>query len=294
MARTVKTKQRTIVYGETPLETRKSQFEKMALSSGNDLRTYARNILVKSWNEKLNLIRQEFSCDKQVVKLLEKAEADYRDQEREAGVRQLSYNNLSLPHTHGKRNRQLAKENRSVFIVEKSDVSAPLKDETHFYSSDEEDDDHLLAAAFKLDEKEGDKSKDLDLPLNQKFASVQSDRCIIAKPPEPKIAFTQIVKPAPPGQFYKKKVFCDNEIVCDTSSRKNKTSLDVSKSTPSSSAKRRWEALEEDLSIDSIFRPEDEIKPKNVPSDKLKNNPDQHVKASKSSYVDISIDDIFD
>ena len=147
MTRTIKTKHRTIVYGETPLETKKSQFEKMARRSGIDVKTFARNILDTSWSQKLNLIRQEFSCDKQVVKLLEIAAADHRDQERDTGVRQLSYNNLSLPHTHGKRKRPSDKESGLI----KGASDEPMKDETHFYSSDE-DDDNLLAAAFQMNE----------------------------------------------------------------------------------------------------------------------------------------------
>ena len=280
MTRTIKAKQRTIVYGETPLETRKSQFEKMARRSGNDLRTFARNILDSSWSEKLNLIRQEFSCDKQVVKLLEKAAADHRDQERDVGVRQLSYNNLSLPHTHGKRKRQSVKESQPGPLKGVSGVSVPMKDETHFYSSDE-DDDNLLAAAFNSNEKEKDKSNSdaenvqFEIPKSSRF--VQPNHCPIVKSP-------QIVKPAPPGQFYKKKLVCDNGSVCDAKERKR--SQDVSKS--STSTRKICNPLEEDLNLDNIFSSDDETKITNVNSDK-------RVKISKNSCsVDISIDDIFD
>ena len=287
MTRTIKAKQRTIVYGETPLETRKSQFEKMARRSGNDLRTFARNILDSSWNEKLNLIRQEFSCDKQVVKLLEKAAADHRDQERDVGVRQLSYNNLSLPHTHGKRKRQSVKESQPGPLKGVSGVSVPMKDETHFYSS-EEDDDNLLAAAFNSNEKEGDKSNsdaeniELESPKSSRF--VQPNHCPIVKSP-------QIVKPAPPGQFYKKKLVCDNGSVCDAKERKR--SQDVSKS--STSTRKICNPLEEDLNLDNIFSSDDETKLTNVTSDKANINSDKRVKISNNSCsVDISIDDIFD
>ena len=287
MTRTIKAKQRTIVYGETPLETRKSQFEKMARRSGNDLRTFARNILDSSWNEKLNLIRQEFSCDKQVVKLLEKAAADHRDQERDVGVRQLSYNNLSLPHTHGKRKRQSVKESQPGPLKGVSGVSVPMKDETHFYSSDE-DDDNLLAAAFNSNEKEGDKSNsdaeniELESPKSSRF--VQPNHCPIVKSP-------QIVKPAPPGQFYKKKLVCDNGSVCDAKERKR--SQDVSKS--STSTRKICNPLEEDLNLDNIFSSDDETKLTNVTSDKANINSDKRVKISNNSCsVDISIDDIFD
>ena len=287
MTRTMKTKQRTIVYGETPLETRKSQFEKMARRSGTDLRTFARNILDSSWNEKLNLIRQEFSCDKQVVKLLEKAAADHRDQEQDVGVRQLSYNNLSLPHTHGKRKRPSVKESQPGTLKGVSGVSVPMKDETHFYSSDE-DDDNLLAAALNSNEKEGDKlnsdGENVEFGSPKSCRSVQPEQCTIVKSP-------QIVKPAPPGQFYKKKLVCDNDSVCDAKERKR--SQDVSNS--STFNREICNPLEEDLNLDNIFSSDNETKLTNVTFDKANINSDKRVKISKNSCsVDISIDDIFD
>ena len=286
MARTIKTKQKTIVYDDTPLEMKKSQFEKMARRSGIDVKVFARNILDSSWCQKLNLIRQEFSCDKQVVKLLEKAETDHRDQERDTGVRQLSYNNLSLPHTHGKRKRPIDKESKSRLTEGASVVSAPMKDETHFYSSDE-DDDNLLAAAFHMNEEvedtstSGDKTFKPEIPM-----SSTSDRPnTIAKSPEPKIMLTQIVKPAPPGQFYKKKIICDNDFACDAVER-NESPHVLHNST---SSKKTWN--EEDLNIDSIFSSPSY---KTKPSDKPKIYSDKRVQEKKDSCVDISIDDIFD
>lgn len=296
MTRTIKTKQRTIVYGETPPETRKSQFEKIARRSGDDLKTFARKILDMSWSEKLNLIRQEFSCDKQVVKLLEKVATDHRDQERDMGVRQLSYNNLSLPHhTHAKRKRPNVKEGEHGLTKGGSDVSAPLKDETHFYSSDEEEDDNLLAAAFNLNEKVRDKSKSdakVESESPKTGISVHPDQCTIAKSPEPTIVLTQIVKPAPPGQFYKKKIVCDDDSVCDNA-REAKTNFHVSSS--SNSTKNIWNTMEEDLNLDNIFNSDDESKHENVTPEKSKIYSNKRVKIRKDSCtVDISIDDIFD
>ena len=293
MTRTIKTKQRTIVYGETPPETRKSQFEKIARRSGDDLKTFARNILDMSWSEKLNLIRQEFSCDKQVVKLLEKAATDHSDQERDMNVRHLSYNNLSLPHNHAKRKRPNVKESRHGLT--KSDVSAPLKDETHFYSSDEEDDDNLLAAAFNPKEKVRDRTKSdakVESESPKSGISVHQDQCTIAKSPEPTILLTQVVKPAPPGQFYKKKIVCDDDSVCDNANEA-KTKFNVSSS--STSTKNKWNSMEEDLNLDNIFNSDDESRNRNVNSDKSKKFSNKRVKDSETSCdVDISIDDIFD
>ena len=288
MTRTIKTKHRTIVYGETPLETKKSQFEKMARRSGFDVKTFARNILDTSWSQKLNLIRQEFSCDKQVVKLLEKAAADHRDQERDTGVRQLSYNNLSLPHTHGKGKRPSDKESGLI----KGVSDEPMKDETHFYSSDE-DDDNLLAAAFQMNEEvrddkseSGDETFEPESPMSR-----LSDRPnTIAKSPEPKVVFTQIVKPAPPGQFYKKKIVCDNDFVCDA-----KESKRPEMSNSSTYSKQTCNAAENDLNIDSIFSSYDDSKHKifnNSDKPKIKSN--KNAQVSKDNCVDISIDDIFD
>ena len=288
VARTIRTKQRNVVYGDTPPEARKYQFEKMAHRSGSDLKTFAKRIIGMSWNEKLELIEQEYSSDKQVVKLLEKAAVDQRDQERETGVRQLSYNNLSLPHIHGKKKQPSDKQTRSDLIGRKFDLPAQRRHKSDL-SRDDDEDNHL-SGSFDRNEHitrkngtfEENKERDKCMPR----ICVESDQFTVAKSPKPEIVYSQRVKPAPPGQFYRKRTACDDEKSCDN--RKN-----ISDSTNSSRSKKMESRIEEELNIDKIFSSDNETKSLNVSTEKP-NIHSSDKRVSFNSCTNISLDDIFD
>merc|ERR1711884_481578 len=117
MGRRVATKQRVLVYGDTPHHLRLDLIKQQQLASADGT-----------------------GSNKSVVKLLEKAECDHRDQQRELCVRKLSYNNLSLPNMQKAKQR---KHHDQTSLPSTSDIrkhpdgfEADKKEEEEDFTSD--------------------------------------------------------------------------------------------------------------------------------------------------------------
>ena len=76
-----KTKKREIMFGNTPEPEKMQQFGGFADSCNVTKIELAQKILAMTWDEKMEFICQQFSADKQVLKVLQMAKDNYDDQE---------------------------------------------------------------------------------------------------------------------------------------------------------------------------------------------------------------------
>ena len=259
--RRLATQQRVLVYGDTPHPLRLDQFSSMAEAAGVDKISFARRVLNMDWGEKLGLIKQQVASadgtgsNKSVVKLLEKAECDHRDQQRELCVRKLSYNNLSLPHWQKPKQRkhhdQTGFPSTSSNIRKHTDDIDADKEDEHFTS--DVDDDLLLAAAYNNIDTAPAKKSEPDKNIVEEVPDLDSTKTILISHQKP-------VKAAPAGQFYKKRLDLD----CDTNNGNEdifgSDRVDPSKKAYSSSSGERFKrksavisSEEEEYNIDNIF-----------------------------------------
>ena len=299
--RRVATQQRVLVYGDTPHHLRLDQFSSMAEAAGEDKISFARRVLNMDWGEKLDLIKQQqlasadgTGSNKSVVKLLEKAECDHRDQQRELCVRKLSYNNLSLPHWQKPKQRkhhdQTSLPSTSSDIRKHPDIDAD-EEEKDF----DMDDDLLLAAAYSNIDSAPAKKSEPDKNIVEEVPDLDSTKTIL-------ISHQRPVKAAPAGQFYKKRLDLD----CDTNNGNEdifgSDKVDPSKKTLSSNSGDRFKRKsavitseeEEEYNIDNIFSSDSSSSSSNVPSLVSDSYANKRFKISSCENVCDTIDDIFD
>ena len=218
--RVVKTKQRILSYGDTPPDMRLTLFQKIADSCGQDKDIFARKLLKMSWNERMELLKVHYSSDKQVLNILDKASKDNADQEDEVDARKRSYGIMK----HSERNIKKLKLQPSIKENFESKPCRNNEDYDSFY--DDEDDDNLLSLAFNDERVSVSKKKKESTSSSSGTADSSSAKSVICKNLEPIVAKNESsiplkpVKPAPPGQYYKKRIdtqaqvleFCDNDV----------------------------------------------------------------------------------
>ena len=78
-----KTRKREIVYGNSPQPAKMEQFDRFVAQCSVSRIELARKILNKSWEEKMEFLCQQFSADKEVLKVLNMARNRFDDQEPE-------------------------------------------------------------------------------------------------------------------------------------------------------------------------------------------------------------------
>ena len=300
--RRLATKQRVLVYGDTPHHLRLDQISSMAEAAGVDKISFARRVLNMDWGEKLELIKQQqlasadgTGSNKSVVKLLEKAECDHRDQQRELCVRKLSYNNLSLPHLQKPKQRK--HHDQTSLPSTSSDISKPADDIDADKQEEEDvsdvDDDLLLAAAYGNIDSLPAKESEPDNNIIEEVPDLDSTKTIL-------ISHQRPVKAAPVGQFYKKRLDCDTN-TCNEDMFGSDRVNPPKKIFAYSSGERfkRKSAVitseeEEEYNIDNIFSSDSSSSSSNVPSLVSDSYANKRFKISSCENVCDTIDDIFD
>ena len=131
-----KTRKREIVYGNTPQPAKMEQFKELADKCRVSEVELARKIIAMTWEEKMEFIAQQFSTDKQVLKVLKMAEDKNDDKglepKRRKHFTEIAERNeeTSIPQvTSEDRKETLVEPSSEVKIAdnEKKPVQVPIK-----------------------------------------------------------------------------------------------------------------------------------------------------------------------
>ena len=230
-----------------------------------------------------------------MVKLLEKAECDHRDQLRELCVRKLSYNNLSLPHIQKakqkKHHDQTSLPSTSNIRKHPDDIDADKQEKEDL---SDVDDDLLLAAAYNNIDTSPAKESEPDKNIVEEVPEKDSSTKTIL------ISHHNPVKAAPAGQFYKKRLDCDTNTCNEDMFGSDRVNLSKKKFATSSGERfKRKSAVitseeEEEYNIDNIFSSDTSSSCSNVPSLVSDNCANKRFKISPCENACDTIDDIFD
>jgi len=207
LVRVKETSDKRIVYGDTPVKQRMEVFLRMTEKLGMDQKELARRVLEKGWSERLELLKE---CeDGEGQALLEEARLAYEEEQKELLLRRVSYNNVGNTYRVGGRNRNINTNQKRVNTQLQATSALhtitqkvfPKTPPPHSSPPFPPDDDQLLTAL--------EPQPPPPLPSSANFSDDDDDALIqllqpspcVHSPPPP----TRPVKPAPPGQTYKRR-----------------------------------------------------------------------------------------